>query len=132
MNTFTYPAVPRKKEANKKDVIPAGMAAANASIEYRPKKIRSVNSMTVVAPMLNTRGRLILKISLYLPNFKKNILFTINFTLHYGVDKPSNMPVNIQYFAILILAGIENSFPKHFNKSMNSLNYVTEQYKSRN
>ena len=38
MNTFTYPAVPIKKEVNKKEVIPAGMDAANASSEYRLKK----------------------------------------------------------------------------------------------
>jgi len=72
-----------KKEVNKKEVIPAGMEAASASIEYRPKKIRSVNSIKVVAPMLNTRGRLILRISLYLPRLKKTILFTIFLALHH-------------------------------------------------
>jgi hypothetical protein len=61
----------------KKEEIPAGMEAASASIEYQPKKIRSVNSITVVAPMLSTRGRLILMVSLYLPIVKKAILFTI-------------------------------------------------------
>jgi len=72
-----------KKDVNKKEVIPAGMEAANASIEYRPKKIRSVNSITVVAAMLSTRGRLILRISLYLPGVKKAILITIFLALSH-------------------------------------------------
>jgi len=66
-----------KKAVNKKEVIPAGMDAARASSEYRPKKIRSVNSITVIAPMLTTRGRLILRISLYLAGIKEDIFFTI-------------------------------------------------------
>ena len=64
MKVLVYATTPRKKQVNMKAVSPAGVAAAMASIEYHPKNILSVKSITVVEAILPTRGRLILNTSL--------------------------------------------------------------------